>query len=43
VYLQFEFDGYNPIDFEGIVTGREIDGRLYGSGLSGEYIRFYRD
>jgi hypothetical protein len=43
VYLAFEFDRYRPIEFEGTIRGREIEGRLYGSGLDGRRIRFYRD
>jgi hypothetical protein len=43
VYLEFDFDDFNPIEFEGIVRGRELEGRLYGSGLNGEYIRFHRE
>jgi hypothetical protein len=43
VYLEFEFYDYDPIDFEGVVRGREIEGRFFGSGLDGERVRFYRD
>lgn len=42
LYLVFEFDYYNPIEFDGIVRNREIEGRVYGSGLDGEHVRFYR-
>lgn len=43
VYLTFEFDRFSPIEFEGEIRGREIEGRLYGSGLDGERVRFRRD
>lgn len=43
VYLVFEFDDYNPIELEGAIVSREIDGRLYGSGLEGERVRFRRE
>lgn len=43
VYLVFEFDRYNPIELEGRINNREIEGRLYGSGLDGERVRFRRD
>lgn len=43
VYLYFEFNRYNPIEFEGRVRNREIDGRLYGSGYNGVRVRFQRD
>lgn len=43
IYLVFEFDRYNAIEFEGRITNREIDGRLYGSGLDGERVLFRRD
>ena len=43
VYLSFEFDRYDPIDLEGTVRGGVIEGRLYGSGLDGEHVRFYRE
>lgn len=43
VYLTFEFDDYEPIELEGTIVSREIEGRLYGSGLEGERIRFRRD
>ena len=43
VYLVFEFDRFSPIEFEGEIRNREIDGRLYGSGLDGERVRFRRD
>ncbi len=42
VSLRFEFDRYNPIDFDGTVRDRQIEGRLYGSGYNGDYVRFYR-
>ena len=43
VYLIFEFDDFNPIELEGEIVSREIDGRLYGSGLEGDRVRFRRD
>ena len=43
LYLEFEFDDFNPIEFEGSIANREIEGRVYGSGLDGERVRFYRD
>jgi hypothetical protein len=43
VYLIFEFDGFNPIELEGEIVSREIEGRLYGSGFGGERVRFRRD
>ncbi len=42
VSLRFEFDRYNPIDFEGTVQSRQIQGRVYGSGLNGELLQLYR-
>lgn len=42
VYLLFEFDLYTPIELEGVVRGNELEGRLYGSGLAGERVRFHR-
>lgn len=42
LYLLFEFDYYNPVEFDGTVRNREIEGRVYGSGLDGEHVRFYR-
>jgi len=43
VFLLFEFDRFSPIQFDGTVRGREIDGRLTGSGYRGEYVTFWRD
>jgi hypothetical protein len=43
VYLIFEFHRYSPIELEGVIVSREIDGRLYGSGLEGERVRFRRE
>lgn len=41
--LVFDFAGFNPIEFEGSVLGRELEGRLYGSGYDGERVSFYRE
>lgn len=43
VYLVFDFNRYNPIEFEGRVNSSEIDGRLYGSGYDGVRVRFRRE
>ena len=43
VYLRFEFDQYNPIELEGVIIDRDLEGRLYGSGLDGDRVRFRRD
>jgi hypothetical protein len=43
VYLVIDFRYYNPIEFEGRLVNREIDGRLYGSGYQGERVRFRRE
>lgn len=43
VYLYFEFNRYNPIEFEGRISRREFEGRIYGSGYHGERVRFRRD
>ena len=43
VYLVFEFNRFNPIELEGRIVSREIEGRLYGSGYHGESVRFRRD
>jgi hypothetical protein len=43
VYLVFEFDRFNPISFDGDLRGREIDGRLTGSGYTGVRVTFWRD
>jgi hypothetical protein len=43
VSLTFEFDRYNPIQLEGRLVSREIEGRLYGSGYEGEQVRFRRE
>ncbi|MQA92683.1 MAG: hypothetical protein GEU90_21080 [Gemmatimonas sp.] len=43
VYLSFEFDRFNPIELEGVIESREIEGTLYGSGLQGERVRFRRE
>lgn len=43
VYIVFEFDRFNPIELEGEIRNREIDGRLYGSGYDGVRVRFVRD
>lgn len=43
VYLLFEFNRFNPVELEGSIRGREIDGWLHGSGWSGERVRFYRE
>ena len=42
VEMQFAFDRYAPIAFEGVVRGNELDGRLYGSGYDGVRVRFDR-
>jgi hypothetical protein len=34
VYLMFEFDRFSPVTLEGTLRGREIDGRLRGSGYN---------
>jgi len=43
VYLRFDFRQYNSIELEGRIRGREIEGRLYGSGYDGQRIRLRRD
>ena len=43
VYLIFEFDDFNPIELEGEIRSREIDGRLSGRGLDGDRVSFPRD
>lgn len=43
VYLHFEFNRYSPIEFEGRVRNRDIEGHLYGSGYNGMRVRFQRD
>ncbi len=43
LYLEFDFARFNPIELEGNIQNREINGRLYGSGLDGDRVRFYRD
>lgn len=43
VYLEFDFSGYNPIEFEGTVYNREMEGWLHGSGFRGEPTTFWRD
>lgn len=43
VWLVFEFDRFNPIELEGRIQGRELEGRLYGSGYDGVRVRFRRD
>jgi hypothetical protein len=42
VRIEFDFDRYAPIELEGVVRGRDIEGRLYGSGFHGERVRFHR-
>ena len=43
VFLVFDFGRYNPIEFEGRVRNRELEGRVYGSGYHGERVRFRRE
>lgn len=43
VHLHFDFWHFNPIEFEGRLTSREIDGRVYGSGYRGDRVRFRRE
>jgi len=43
VWLRFEFGWFNPIEFEGEIRGRELRGRLYGSGYDGVRVRFRRE
>lgn len=43
VWLIFEFNRYNPIEFEGRVRRSELEGRLYGSGYDGVRVRFRRE
>ena len=43
IYLEFEFSGFNPIEFEGRVLGSELDGWLHGSGFRGDPATFWRD
>ncbi len=40
--LRFEFALYSPIDFEGTIRSGQLEGRLYGSGLNGDLVRFHR-
>ena len=43
VHLVLEFSRFNPIELEGRLVNRELEGRLYGSGYQGERVRFQRD
>lgn len=43
IYLVFEFDRYSPVNFDGTLRNREIEGRITGSGWRGEYVTFWRD
>jgi hypothetical protein len=43
VYLVFEFDRFSPINFDGSLRSGELDGRLTGSGWTGQRVTFRRD